>query len=275
MPYRRVEFNKTQKVRDDRSIVGRITGHRDAIFLRNKYQTELDNANAALINEVHHIENENRRKALDYYHEAKALSEDLKAHLAERDSLSQRLDALLEKELGQEYKMWKESPQGLRINTTKVFTSQVSQVGMGIVGNINPTPILKYLERYPALSSQPRFSEIVSNIKNKEQEIRKKSESYNQATSRFNHELPFYEKNIQKCQDNFDRYHKVLEEGTTKIENCRYVKGFLFRILPEDKRGEILLDTLPHTIEKWKNMIALFKEDLSQYKKQPFTELAY
>ena len=275
MTYKKVEFNTTRKTKEDRSIIGGITGHRDAAFLRNKYQTELDNANAALINMVHHVEAENRRKALDYYHDAKALREDLKAHLAERDSLSQRLDALLEKELGQEYKLWKESPQGLRINTTEGLTSQVSQAGMGVVGNISPTPILKYLERYPTLSSQPRFSEIVSNIKDKEKEIRKKAESYNRAVSGFNHELPFYEKNIQKCQDNFDRYHKILEEGASKIQNCRYVKGFLFRMLPEDKKAEILLDTLPHTIEKWKNMIALFQEDLSQYQKQPFGELPY
>jgi hypothetical protein len=273
MPHKRGE--KTNKAYEDRGTIGRITGHRDAVFLKNKYQTELNKANVDLIDMIHHVENVNRRKALDYYHEAKALREDLKAHLGERDSLSQRLDTLLEKELGQEYKMWKESPQGLRINTTEGLTSQVSQAGMGVVGNINPTPILKYLEKYPALSSQPRFSELVSNIKDKEKEIRKKAESYNRAISGFNHELPFYEKNVQKCQDNLDHYHKILEEGTSKIENCRYVKSFMFRMLPEDQKAEILIDTLPHTIEKWKNMITLFRDDLSKYQKQPFTELSY
>ena len=256
----------------------RITGSEEAKALRNKYQTELDNANAALVNMIHHTEQVNRRKAVDYLNQSQALKEDVKARQAERNALIDTLDAQIDKERGQEYRMWKQSPQGLKINTTEGLKSEVSQAGLGLVGTISPAQVLKYLEQYPKLASSPFILEIVGKIERKEEEIRRKAEAYHQAVSGFNHELPFYEKNVLKCQENLNRYHKILEEGTGKINNCRYVncgKGFFFRLLPQTEKDNILLQTLPHTTEKWESMITLFKKDLDQYQKHPFTELSY
>jgi uncharacterized protein with FMN-binding domain len=272
MPYKHIPIKPSTSKNNDGNW---ITGSRDAKYLHNKYQTELDNAHIALVNMIHHIEDENRKKALRFYNEAQALREDIKAHQAERTSLYEALDAQLEKELGQEYKMWKTSPQGLRINTKEGLKSDTVQAGIGVVGNINPTPILRYLERYPELSAKSRFSEITSKIKEKEREIRTKTEACNRAISGFNNELPFYDKNVIKCQDNLNRYFKILEEGNEKINSCRYIKSSFFKILPEDKKDEIRLNTLTHPMDKWKNMLALFKEDLSKYQKQHLSQLSY
>jgi len=256
-------------------IIGRITGREEATTLRNKYQTELDNANAALINMIHHTEEINRRKALDYYHQAQALKEDIKTRQAERKALIDTLDAQIEKERRQEYEMWKQSPQGLRIDTTEGLKTEVSQAGLGLVGTITPAPVLKYLEQYPKLASSPFITEIIGKIESKEGEIRRKAEAYHQSVAGFNHELPFYEKSVVKCEENMNRYHRILEEGTNKINNCRYVKGHLFKMLSQREKDGILVQTLPHTIEKWEHMIDLFRSDLSQWQKQPFTELSY
>jgi len=272
---KRVEMFKTPETTKGTGIIGRISGREEVTTLHNTYQTELDNANAALVNMIHHTEEVNRRKALDYYHQAQALKEDIKTRQAERTALIDTLDAQIDKERGQEYRMWKQSPQGLKINTTEGLKSEVSQVGLGLVGTITPSPVLKYLEQYPKLASSPFILEIVGKIERKEEEIRRKAESYHQSIAGFNKELQFYDKNVLKCQENINRYQKILNEGTTKINSCRYIKSLGFKMLSQKERDGILLQTLPHTIEKWENMIMLFKNDLSQWEKQPFKELAY
>jgi hypothetical protein len=271
---KQVPFNATPQVKGG----NRLTGSEEAIALRNKYQTELDNANAALINQVHHTENENRRKVLDYYHQSQALKEDIKTRQAERSALIDELKSQIDKERGQEFKMWQQSPQGLKINTTQGFRSDSTQAGIGNVGNISPSPVLKFLEQYPKLASTPFIRDMLDRVERLEGEIRRKAESYHQSVAGFNRELPFYEKNVLKCQENLTRYHKILDEGTTKIDNCRYVnhgKGICFRILSQKEKDGILLQTLPHVTEKWESMIALFKKDLDQYQSHSFTELSY
>jgi len=268
------EFNATPQVRGG----NRFVGSEEAITLRNKYQTELDNANAALINQVHHTENENRRKILDYYNQSQALKADIKARQDERTALIDKLENQIDKERGQEFRMWEKSPQGLRINTTQGLRNETSQSGIGIVGTINPSPVLKFLEQYPKLASTPFIREMLDRIERLEGEIRRKAESYHQSVAGFNRELPSYEKNVLKCQENLSRYHRILDEGTNKIDNCRYVnhgKGLFFKMLSQKEKDNILLQTLPHVTEKWESMIALFKKDLDQYQSRSFTELPY
>lgn len=272
---KRAPMFTTPKTTKGTGIIGRVTGREEATTLRNTYQTELDNANAALINMVHHTEEVNRRKALDYYFQAQALKEDIKTRQTEREALIDTLDAQIEKERGQEYEMWKRSPQGLRINTTEGLKTEISQAGLGLVGTITPAPVLKYLEQYPKLASSPFIMEIIGKIESKEGEIRRKREACTQSVAGFNHELPFYEKNVVKCEENMSRYNKILKEGMDKINSCRYVKGPAFKMLSQREKDGILLQTLPHTIDKWEHMIDLFKNDLSQWQKQPFTELSY
>lgn len=244
---------------------------RNAKALHNRYQTEVDNAHTALVNEIHHVEGVNRRKALDYRHQAQELQEGVKAHLDEFNSLEATLDVLLTKDFGQEYTMWKENTQGLNIRTTEGFKSDVT----GVLGYVTSAPTLKYLERYPEHSSHPSVQANRQSLESKIRDVRMKVESHNRVVSGFNHELPFYAKNVQKCQDNLERYRRILQEGNDRIGSCYYVKSFLFRVLPEDKKMEILIDTLKHPMEKWENVIKMFQEDLSRWQQQPFEELAY
>ncbi len=262
MPYNQTPQNKGGN---------RLTGSRDAIYLHNKYQTEIDNAHTALVNEIHHVEGVNRRKAIDFYHQSEALREDMKAHQEEAKSLEATLENLLTKEFGQEYKMWKENTQGLNIRTTEGIRSET----IGILGHASSSTPLKYLEKYPAHSAHPSISNNKRSLEIKIKDIRAKAEAYNKAISSFNYELPFYTKNTEKCQANLKRYLRIIQEGNDKINNCRYVNGFFYRMLPEDKKAEILLDTLKHPIEKWENMISMFEDDLNKYQSKPFEELTY
>ena len=268
-----VPMNKTSQTEKGTGFLGRLSKREEATSLRNKYQTELDNANAALVNEVHHVERKIRNVTLDHYNQAQALKADIKTRLTERKSLFDTLDAQIEKERGQEYELFKIKPQGTNITADRL-PGEVHIGGLGSVGVVNTAP-LKYLERYPSMASTPFVRDIISKIELKESEVRNKAESYHRAIASFNRSMPEYKTHVIKCEENLARYHKILKEGSDLINNCSYVKGVWFRMLSQKEKDAILLQTLPHTTEKWEHIIEEFKHDLSQWQAQPFTELTY
>ena len=268
-----VPMNMTPQTEKGTGFLGRLSKREEATSLRNKYQTELNNANASLVNEVHHVEREMRKVTLDYYNEAQALKADIKTRLTERKSLFDTLDAQIEKERGQEYELFKIKPQGTNITADRL-PGEVHIGGLGSLGVVN-TASLKYLERYPSMASTPFVRDIIDKIELKEGEIRKKAESWHRAIAGFNRSLPEYKTCVIKCEENLARYHKVLKEGSDLINSCSYVKSVWFRMLSQKEKDAILVQTLQHTTEKWEHIIEEFKHDLSQWQSQPFTELTY
>ena len=262
-----IAYNTTRQVKGGSTL----TGSRSSKFLRNKYQTEIDNAHIALVNEIHHVEKVNRTKTLSYYHRAQALKEGLKAHYTELEALEATLDSLLAKSFGQEYKMWKENTQGLNIRTTEGLGGKTTN----IMGQTNATTTLRYLEKYPEHSSHPDIQSTKKSLETKLKENRVKEEQYYEKIADFNHELPYYTKNVQKCQDNIDRYYALLQEGMSAIQNSRYVRGFFFMLLTEDKKADIMLDTIKHPMVKWKNIIEMFQKELNDFEVKPFQEMLY
>jgi len=53
--FKHIDFYTTNQV-ESGGFIGRLTGKNDLIFLRNKWQTEIDNSWAALMNMAHYLE---------------------------------------------------------------------------------------------------------------------------------------------------------------------------------------------------------------------------
>jgi len=82
MGFKRAPYFTTRKVEGEDSLTGKITGRSDAVFIRNKYQTELDNAHAAIVNMVHRTEN-NLATLKGAYDNSQRLKKNIEAHLEE------------------------------------------------------------------------------------------------------------------------------------------------------------------------------------------------
>lgn len=80
MGFKRLPHNTTKMVKDEDGLWGKITGRRDVVYLRNKYQTELDNAYADLINMVHFIE-EDLQKLRGAYDNSQRLKKSVEARV--------------------------------------------------------------------------------------------------------------------------------------------------------------------------------------------------
>lgn len=193
------------------------------------------------------------RKAQNPLHAANALKSNISAHEKERDELYTALNLALDKELGHEFNMGKDSKQGLRIETTEGIGS-----GGGLLssGNIS----LQYLEKYPKLSSDPRFQELFNTISEKEHRIRKKKEEYNEQARWYNHELTYFPKNIKIADDILSEYNRVLNEGLQSLNSCRYINSLLYKFSSEENKQSVTIEIELHQIELKKNLIDSFRD---------------
>ena len=228
-----------------------ITGSQSAIFLRNKYQDLLESVYNQLRNHLEFMNGMNR-KAQNPLQAAKSIESNISVHESERKSLYDALDGLLDKELGAEYTMWKDSHQGLHIDTKQGLGS-----GGGILssGNIS----LRYLEQYPKLGSDPRFSSLSIKISEKEKAIRQQKEAYNEQVKRYNHELTYFPKNIEIADGIIDEYNRILVEGRDKLASTRYVESIFYQLSTEENKNKVSLQTDHHQIKVQQVLLGSFR----------------
>ncbi len=274
MGFKRAPYFTTRKVEGEDSLTGKITGRSDAVFIRNKYQTELDNAHAAIVNMVHRTEN-NLSTLKGAYDNSQRLKKNIEAHLEERKMLYQSLENLLANEKGHEKEMWFETLK-TRVQEVKDRNITVFQKSKDSdVESMNIGSSLDYPKQYPDSKIKERYEKILNDIEWKEKEVRKEKEKYYSEVATYNNSLSFFEKDILKSEDKFAAYDSILKEGTQKLQGCRYHGSILHKLSSEKSKDEISLDTLTHRIDQFRNTLELIKRDLSQYQGKKFVEMQY
>lgn len=271
---RPVPINHTKKVKGEDSFLGKISGRSDAVFLRNKYQTELDNAHAAIVNHVHYLEDK-MKELKGAFDNAQRLKKNIEAHLEERKTLYENLENLLTNEKGHEKEMWFETLKS-RIQEMKDKNITVfPKLKDSDVESLNIGSTLDHPKQYPDSKIKDRYEKILKDIEWKEREIRKERESYNGAVSSYNYFLTPFEKNIQKAEDKFVAYDKIFKEGEKRLSECRYSGSLFQKFSSEKANDEISLDTLSHRAEQFRNTLDIIKRNLSQYETRKFVEMQY
>lgn len=268
MGFERMSFNTTKDVPSKGNNL--LTGRPDAIFLRNKYQKEMDNAWAAFVNMVHYVEEESQ-KLKDAYTTAQGLKQDIKAHESERADLYDSLGNLLTKETDFEDKMWKTTQKGKKVKSITVKQN----IKESDVDEMRFDSMMEFLKQYPEYASKSSFKKLLDKIDQKEGEIRQAKKTYNDAVSKYNYFLSFFEKHIQKAEDKLEAYNNVFKEGKEKLDHCRYKKSVFYKMASEEVKAEVNLDTLNHRVDQFKNTLKIMKGELAQNQRKTFTEMEY
>lgn len=273
MAFKQAEFNKTEQTTEK----GILTGRRNAAFLRNRYQTELDNSNAAVVDMVHYCEDKNR-ELKEAFNKAQGIKASISAHEKERENAYDALNNLLNKEKDFEAFMHKETT-GMYKEVSKNQSAKNIKIRQRMVSSDNEmkfASMMRYIDKYPEYQTKSSFKKILDKIEEKEREIRDCKIFYNKAVSRYHELLQAFKVYIQKAKDKIKMYHQLLEEGQNKIGETRYVKGVVYKYLTsERKKQEVTLDTLKHRIPQFENTLKIIEEELSQYEGRKFVELDY
>jgi hypothetical protein len=260
-------LNTTKQYKKEGTI---ISGLPDAIFIRNKYQTELDNAHASVVNMVHYVE-EGNNKLKEAFNKAESLKRNIQARETERQRLYESLGNLLNKETNFEEGMWKNT-----LDKTKVKSVTVKQKFKDTdIDEIRYDAMNDFLQRYPEYASKSTFKTINENIKLKEKEIREEKSYFNKSVSDYNYLLSQVEKHTVKAEDKIAFYHKILDEGQKKLSECRYVKSIYYKLATEETKAKVNLDTLQHRIEQFTHTLDLIKSEFTNAQRKSFEEMKY
>lgn len=261
---------KTWFYNENRGLIGKITGFSDAVYLRNTYQSQLDDDHQAIVDMVHYIENQ-RKKLIGEYNAAQAIKRNIEAHQQERADLYTSLNNLLTKETDFAITSIKTIQEGQKATTInirqKIKDSDIEEMQYGAM--------LQYLKDHPKYSSNPAFSTIQDQIIKKEKEIRIEKKNYNDRVAQYNYLLQELQKSIQKAEDKFSKYQRDLIEGGQRLQSCRYHSSIFYRFASEKKRDMVNLTTLNHRIEQFRNTLSMIKNEMAQYEGRKFVEMDY
>jgi len=248
----------------------RISGLPDAIFLRNRYQTELDNSHASVVNMVHYVE-EDSRKVKEAFNKAESCKRNIQAHETERVQLYNSLENLLNKETNFEEGMWKDTLEKMKVKSVTVKQKFKDTD----IDEIRYDAMNDYLRKYPEYTSKSTFKTILDNIKYKEKEIREEKSLFNKMVADYNYLLSKVETGIKKAEDNISIYHKILGEGQKKLCDSRYVNSMFYKLASEETKAKVTIDTLQHRIDKFTNTLNLIKSEFADTKRKSFVEMSY
>jgi len=262
--------NRGTKIVEERpSVGGTISGRNDAIFLKNKYQAELEVAWDAIRNIVNSLEQKNTEiKALGS--KIPAIKKNIEAHLKEREDLYTNLGNLLNKETKFEEGMWKTTLKGRKV---KSITLKQKFTDSDVESHYDS--MLEYLKQYPEYASKSTFKKITDKIEQKEAEIREAKEKFNEVVSDYNHKLSNFEKDIKRAEDKFKVYNDLKKEATDKLKNARYNKSALNKLRSEQAKAETNLDLLHHRVEQFENTLSIIKSEHSEISRKKLKEAEF
>ncbi len=272
MEFKHAEFNTTEQIEEK----GIISGRKNTIFLRNKYQTELDNANAAVVDMVHYCQRRSE-ELKESFNKAQGIRASIKPHEKERENAYTSLGNLLNREKGFEAFMHKET-SGMYKNVFSNRPAKSIKIKQKINNSDNEmifASMVKYIKKYPEYQTKSSFKRIYDKILEQEKEIREIEVASKKAVSAYHNCLTPFEINVQKANDKIKMYHQLLEEGQRKIDETRYKRGIFYKLTSERKRNEANLDIIKHRMSQFENTLKIIEDELSQYEGIKFKEMEY
>lgn len=241
------------------SMINKLTGKKDASFLKDRYQQKL--------NQQHGVIKDKRDFFYKMNHKLKAalgeiqrFASDMDADQEERADLYKSLQNLLTKETDFEEKMLKTAQKGQKIKSIVINQKyKDSDIEEARYDNM-----MQYLEKYPQYASKSSFSAILEQIKKVEAGIKQTKKEMNRAVADALKEISYFPRNFIEFRDYVKRYKDLLEEGKQKTENNRYVKGFLFKFLSEEGKQGLLIDTMNHHPEHFESSVNQLENEVKE-----------
>lgn len=273
MAFKRADFNATEQVAEK----GLITGRRNTAFLRNRYQTELDNANAAVVDMVHYCE-EQSSELKKAFNKAEGIKANIAIHKKERGNAYEALNNLLKKEIDFEGFMNKET-----LSMYKEVSKNQSAKGINVKqrminsdNEIYTAGMMKYLDKHPDIGAKSSIHKIQDRIIEEDKRVSEYETDAKKAVSAYHDLLQEFKIWIQKAKDKIKEYHRILEEGQKKIDETRYKKGVIYKVFTSERRKqEVNLDTIKHRMPQFENTLKIIEEELSAYEGRKFKEVEY
>jgi hypothetical protein len=236
-----------------------ITGKKDALFLKGRYQDRLDHQYSALVEKrdwLYMMEHKlkNARK------EMQRLGADIEADEEERKKLYFSLNDLLDKEMKHEGGMFEKYVPAIENNSFSQHQRfKDSDIEEAIFGNV-----MSFLDKYPEYRTKDSFRNLINQIERVESGIKTTKKQMNSAVADALTEISYFPSNILDFRLILSEYKNILAEANQRIGNCRYVKSFLFNLASEEDKQNVLMDTLYYNPEQFEKTVDVLESEVKQ-----------
>ena len=250
--FKHIEFNTTNQV-EYGGFIGRLTGKNDLIFLRNKWQTEIDNSWAALMNMAHYLETcEDSVQTILRFNDLARFRGEVHDANVKRAKLYENVFKYIQQDQAYAERMWKIHQEMYK------STSSVSGSYSTSLDNINVTreEVKKYVEMYPRIE----IKNDIKLIKDMETEADRKKSKYRQDISLLRSYFEQFKLELIKCESKYDAYKKILETGVSELDSCKFKNSAFYSILSEQQKNDLRIDVLKHRADQVERTIAHYRE---------------
>lgn len=255
MSYKHIPFDNTKYTKMG-GVISKITGRNDLIYLRNRYQRELDNAWAALMNMAHHIEDSDdynqtiiRTNAIAKYRG------DVDDKKRENDNLYKDLYKSIINDQNFEERMWK-----IHQDMYKSGNSNQNVTWSKYNKNITVDSMKQYVGKYPTTYTTNTFEKI----KELEQSLTRCRSDYRQNVSTLRDYFEHFKLDLMKLESKRKVYDEIKIEGETQLKACRFNGSVFHDMCSEETKQSMRVDTITHRIDQVDGMIAKFNNMLRE-----------
>lgn len=251
-PYESKKFNTTKQIKSC-GIIGRLTGKNDLIFLRNRWQTEIDNAYVALWNMAHYIETcEDSVQTIIRYNALAKLRGEIQDANVKRERMYTNVFKYIQKDQEYSERMWK-----IHQDMHKSSPSQSSNLSTSL-NNINVTH--EEIKRYVSMYPQVEIKNDIQMIKDLENSIEMKKSEYRNNVAILRDYFEQFKLELIKFESKYIAYNKLLEEGKSMVEGNRFKESLFYNMMTEEKKHELAIDTIKHQINQIEQTLAHYRE---------------
>jgi hypothetical protein len=258
--FKHIHFNTTNQV-ESGGFIGRLTGKNDLIFLRNKWQTEIDNSWAALMNMAHYLETcEDSIQTIVRFNEIARFRGEIHDANVKREKLYSNIFKYIQQDQAYSERMWK-IHQDMFKSTSSVagnYSTSLKNI------NITREEVRKYVEMYP----RTEIKNDIQLIKDMEAEAERKKSKYRQDISLLRSYFEQFKLELIKCESKYDAYNKILEVGISQLNSCRFKSSMFYSIMTEQQKSELTIDVLKHRIDQVERTLAHYREIKAKVEKE-------
>ena len=247
-----------------------ITGKRDAIAIKERYQEALNQFHHEIKRKVDWLYGMNH-KLKDALSKAQKYKKDIDVDEDEKVKLYQALGNLLSKETNFEKDMWKTTQKGRKVKSIvikqKFKDSDIEEAKFDAMED--------YLKQYPEYTSKSSFKRILDKIGEIEKGIKETKKKYNYEVSQILRELSYFPRNIMEAEDKIDKFRKILKEGNERLKKMRYLRSIIYRLSSQKEKLKVNIDILYYKVEEYERTIRKIKEEVEKARRQELEEIEY
>lgn len=218
-----------------------LTGKKDAITIKKRYQEQLDENFGRIMKQIHLLHEMNHKLKWPMS-QIEKLQRDMAADEQERADLYSSLQNLLLKETTFEKDMWDKTLKGQKVKSITVK----QKFHDTDIDEVKYNAMQEYLKQYPQYVSKSSFSKILDKISEIEKGIKDTKKDMHKEYTDAKREIAYFPSNIMNARNKIATYKKILAEGEEKLKKMRYNKSLLYKLASESTKLAVTLDTLKH-----------------------------